>query len=109
MKVVKSLVVAGLMLGAVGASQATITDKDVRDFQNNFGGGLTTKQLNQISKFANERGMDMKTAIDSMKTKSNGNGLSLKTAGSFCCWNVSGQYGNHYWYQGTDYCMPSCQ
>lgn len=108
MKVVKNLLVAGLMLGAVGAN-ATITDKDVRDFQNKFGGGLTTKQLNQISKFANERGMDMKTAINSMKAKSKGNGLSLKAAGAFCCWNISGQYGNHYWYQGADYCMPSCQ
>ena len=86
-----------------------ISDIDASRFKTLSSNSIKPAQINKLMAFCDKSDSTIETCLEKIKAKSSDNqSMQTNMGNGLCCWNISGRYGDYMYYQGNDYCIPSC-
>lgn len=105
----KKLLISAMMLSSVMPvlSFAAISEQDKLSFQYKYGSQMTPATSAKILNFCEKNDTTIESCMSKLKAQTSQK-KTVQNNGNYCCWNVSGQWGDHIYYNGQDLCMPSC-
>ncbi len=102
-------VLFSFLLALPVSSFAALSDQDKANCMNIHGGAIKPETYITIFNFCNKNDtnidsclLQLKAQVSEQKSVQNQNGYS------YCCRNVSGQWGDHHTIDGIDYCIWPC-
>ena len=88
---------------------AAISEQDKLNFQYKYGSQMTPETSVKILNFCEKNDTTIESCMSKLKAQpSQKKSVQNNANYNYCCWNVSGQWGDHVYYNGQDLCMSSC-
>lgn len=88
---------------------AAISEQNKLNFQYKYGGEINPQTSTKMIDACDKNNTDMESCLKGMKAQqTNQQSVQSKQGYRYCCYNVSGQWGEHAYIYGNDLCVPPC-
>ena len=103
-------IILALLVMVCFNSFAAISEQDKAGFKSMYGGVINPETSTKILDFCDKNDTNIGSCLGKIKSQPSKQKTAANAMGYYsqCCWNISGQWGEHVYAYGQDFCVPLC-